>query len=76
MSNAKTEERKLPSHRIYSVTKNGDEKAVWFEIGSCWKHKDGRGFSLQFRAIPLPGADVVLREVKAQEADGDTDAAT
>ncbi len=69
MSNAKTEEKKMPTHRIYSVTKNGDEKPVWFEIGSAWEHKDKKGFSLQFRAIALPGADVVLREVKQPEED-------
>ncbi len=55
-----------PAYRIYSVTKDG-EKANWFEIGAAWKHSDGKGFGLQFRALPLPGAEVVLREPKAKE---------
>ncbi len=61
-------EKKLPAYRIYSVTKGNDEKATWFEIGAAWKHGDGKGYGLQFKAQPLPGAEVVLREPKAQEA--------
>lgn len=59
----KTEEKKLPAYRIYSVTKQeGDKKPVWFELGAAWTHEDGKGLSLQFRANALPGADIVLRE--------------
>jgi hypothetical protein len=58
----KTEEKKLPAYRIFSVTKEGDKKAVWFELGAAWKHDDGKGLTLQFRATALPGADIVLRE--------------
>lgn len=52
-----------PAYRIYSVTKEG-EKSNWFEIGAAWKHNDGKGYGLQFRALPLPGAEIVLREPK------------
>ena len=55
----------LPTHRIYSVTKNGDSKANWTEVGAAWQHKDGKGFSLTFTARPLDGAQIVLREPKA-----------
>jgi hypothetical protein len=37
-----------PTHRIYSVTKNGDSKTNWQEIGAAWPHKDGKGFNLKF----------------------------
>jgi hypothetical protein len=57
-----------PTHRIYSVTKNGDSKANWQEIGAAWPHKDGKGFSLKFTAQALPGAEIVLREAKAAKA--------
>ena len=53
--------RTRPTHRIYSVTKNGDSKANWQEIGAAWPHKDGNGFNLEFYAKPLDGASVVLR---------------
>jgi hypothetical protein len=56
-----------PTHRIYSVTKNGDSKANWQEIGGAWPHKDGKGFSLKFTARPLDGAEIVLREPSAKK---------
>ncbi len=61
MSNTKTA-KTLPAYRVYSVMKNGDQKPVWQEIGAAWKHKDGRGLGLQFKARPLANAEVVLRE--------------
>jgi len=62
-SNTKTR----PTHRIYSVTKNGDSKANWQEIGAAWPHKDGKGFNLKFTARPLDGAEIVLREPTAKK---------
>jgi hypothetical protein len=56
-----------PTHRIYSVTKNGDSKANWQEIGAAWPHKDGKGFSLKFTARPLDGAEIVLRTATAKK---------
>jgi hypothetical protein len=49
------------------VTKNGDSKANWQEIGGAWPHKDGKGFSLKFTARPLDGAQIVLREPTAKK---------
>ena len=56
-----------PSHFIYSVMKTDKDKAIWTKIGAAWPNKDGRGFNLRYDALPLPGAEVVLREPKAQE---------
>ena len=67
MSNKKTD-KMLPAYRVYSVARNGDKKAVWQEIGAAWKHKDGKGFNLQFNALPLEGAQVVLREPTAKKS--------
>jgi len=58
-----------PSHRIYSVTKNGDDKSTWTEIGAAWPHKDGSGFNLKFTARPLEGAEMILRVAKAKDAE-------
>ncbi len=60
----KTETKAQPTYRIYSIVEGEKEgeKAVWHELGAAWKHKDGKGLSLQFKALPLPGAQVVLRE--------------
>ena len=61
-----TEPKKLPSHRIYGVSKNGDA-SNWAEIGAAWAHKDGSGFNLSFTARPLEGAQIVLRVPKPRE---------
>ena len=57
----------LPTHRVYSVSKNGDAKATWTEIGAAWQHKDGKGFNLTFTALPLGGAQIVLRTPKTKK---------
>jgi hypothetical protein len=66
MSNKQTD-KTFPAYRVYSVSRNGDKKAVWQEIGAAWKHKDGKGFNLQFNALPLEGAQIVLREPSAKK---------
>jgi hypothetical protein len=63
MSN-ETENKAAPAYRIYSVSKNGDKKAIWKEIGAAWANKDGKGLNLVFSARPLEGAQIVLREPK------------
>lgn len=58
----KTNETKAqPAYRIYSVVESEGEKAVWHELGAAWPHKDGKGFNLQLKALPLPDAQMVLR---------------
>ena len=66
MSNNTT--KTAPAYRIYSVTKEG-EKSNWQEIGASWPHKDGKGFNLQFGALPLQGSTIVLRVPKTKNAD-------
>lgn len=63
MSKTKVETKAAPAYRIFCVTKE-DEKSVWQEIGAAWKHKDGKGLNLQFKALPLPDGEIVLREPK------------
>ena len=55
-----------PSHRIYSVSKDGNEKSRWTELGAAWPHKDGKGFQLKFNACPIGDCEVVLRVAKAK----------
>jgi hypothetical protein len=63
-----TNTSKLPSHRVYAVTKNG-ERNYWREIGAAWPHADGEGFNLKLDYLPLNGAEIVIRKPKAGEAD-------
>jgi hypothetical protein len=60
---------KRPTHRAYAVTKQGD-KSFWREIGAVWQHEDGRGFNLKLDMLPLNGAEIVIREPKADDSEG------
>ena len=67
-----------PSHRLFAVTKaEGQDKASWLEIGAASRrrralargpNKDGKGFSLKLKALPMPGSEIVLRIVEPSEA--------
>ena len=54
-----------PSHRVYAVTKNG-KQSFWHPIGAAWLHGDGEGFTLKFEYLPLNGAEIVGRKLKAE----------
>jgi hypothetical protein len=56
-----------PTHRIHSVSKNGDEKAFWTELGAAWPHKDGKALNFSFTARLLEGAQIVLRLATAKK---------
>jgi hypothetical protein len=59
----------LPSHRVYAVTKEGKQK-FWRAIGAAWPHSDGEGFFVKLDYLPLtPGAQIVIRKPKAEEAE-------
>ena len=62
MSN-ETTAKSRPTHRIYSVSKDGD-KTRWTELGAAWPHRDGCGFQLKFNASPFGECEVVLRAIK------------
>ena len=50
-----------PTHRVFTVEKRGEGKDdYWTEIGAAFAHKDGKGFNIQLRALPLDGK-LVLR---------------
>lgn len=60
----------LPAYRIYSVTEDEDGGTSWAEIGVVWKkHKDGKGFTLDFKARPPVDAQIVLREPKPKKVE-------
>ena len=43
-----------PSHVVSIVEGEGDN-TTWTEIGAMWPHKDGKGFNLSLKAIPVTG---------------------
>ena len=60
---------KLPSHKVYAVTK-GSKRNFWREIGAAWEHVDGDGFNLKLDMLPLNGAEIVIRKPKADAGEG------
>ena len=64
---------KLPSHRVYAVTKNG-ERNYWHQIGALWAHTDGKGFKQTLDYLPLNGAEIVIRAVE-EDTQADASAA-
>lgn len=67
MSNYTTSSR--PTHRIYAVTKKGDQK-IWRAIGALWPHGDGKGFNHKLDCLPLNGAEIVIRAIDADVEEG------
>jgi hypothetical protein len=65
---------KRPTHRVYAVTKTeGNDKGFWTTIGAAWAHQDGKGFSVKLDFLPLSGAEIVIREPRAEQAPGEAD---
>ena len=57
---------KQPSHKLFQVQGDG-QNAVWRQIGACWEHADGKGFSIACDVIPLKGRLVVRVAKPASE---------
>lgn len=37
------------------------EKSFWNKVGAAWRHKDGKGYTLQLEVVPINGR-IVLRQ--------------
>lgn len=53
------QDHNAPDYLAWHVTQKG-EKSFWTKVGAAWKHKDGRGYSLQLETCPINGR-IVLR---------------
>jgi len=62
----KTETSSRRTHRVYAVGKIGADKAHWTEIGAAWSHQDGKGFNVKLDFLPLVGAEILVREPRAE----------
>ena len=62
--NRPSPEVKAPDFIAWHVQQKG-EKSYWNKVGASWKHKDGKGMTLQMEAIPL-GGHIVLRQPSDQ----------
>ncbi|MDJ0825079.1 MAG: hypothetical protein QNJ16_06195 [Rhodobacter sp.] len=61
-TNAKSDnpQPKAPDFLAWHVIDKG-EKSFWNKVGAAWRHKDGKGYSLQLEVVPINGR-VVLRQ--------------
>ncbi len=57
---------KRPTYNVFAVNERGEDKQ-WVEIGAAWAHSDGKGFNISLKALPLPGAQMVLRVPKEKD---------
>ncbi len=46
---------KSPSFIAYQVSEREGKDSFWTRIGVAFAHKDGKGYSIQFAAVPLDG---------------------
>lgn len=67
-----THEAKAPEYLAWHVTQKG-EKSYWNKVGAAWKHKDGRGYTLQLETCPINGR-IVLRQPLEEPAEHSNDA--
>lgn len=56
---APSTETKAPDFIAWHVQQKG-EKSFWNKVGASWKHKDGKGMTLQLETLPINGR-IVLR---------------
>jgi hypothetical protein len=54
-----TLDAKAPDFIAWHVQQKG-EKSYWNKVGASWKHKDGKGMTLQLETLPINGR-IVLR---------------
>ena len=58
-SSTATTESKTPAFQAWHVIKKGGN-SFWTKVGAAWRHRDGKGLSLQLSVIPMNG-QIVLR---------------
>ncbi|MBV50463.1 MAG: hypothetical protein CMN10_18135 [Roseobacter sp.] len=62
-----------PEFLAWHVTDKG-EKPFWNKVGAAWRHKDGKGCTLQLEVVPINGR-IVLRQPldEPNGSDGETE---
>lgn len=58
-----------PEFLAWHVTDKG-EKSFWNKVGTAWRHKDGKGYTLQLEVVSINGR-IVLRQPLEEPNGGD-----
>jgi hypothetical protein len=61
-----------PAFTAYTVTKREGQEDWWTPIGAAFPHKNGDGYNIILRTIPLDGK-IVLRPPKSDDSDNNAD---
>ncbi len=63
-----------PTFIAYQVEDGGQgedtSKGHWLEVGAAWPHKDGKGYSINLRALPVDGRLVLREPIEREQAEG------
>lgn len=59
-------------YKLYRVIKGRtpQDRSIWTQVATCWPHKDGHGFNVQFKfnEAPVSGATYVMRRDQQRSA--------
>lgn len=58
-------EGRIPDFIAYHVPERVN--TFWTRIGAAWKHKDGKGLTLDLELVPLDTGRIVLRDYEPKE---------
>ena len=62
--------KKAPTHEIYNVVGDG-KNSRWDKIGVGFENHDGKGINLFINYKPLIDGQLIVREIKKEEADNE-----
>lgn len=58
-----------PTHTVYHVVEQSEDKSFWNPVGSAWTHKDGKGLSIRLDSLPVAfDGNLTIRERKEEDA--------
>ncbi|MDE4063150.1 hypothetical protein [Phaeobacter gallaeciensis] len=58
-----------PEFLAWHVTDKG-EKSFWNKVGAAWRHRDGKGYTLQLEVVPINGRIVLRQPLDEPNGDG------
>lgn len=61
-----------PEFLAWHVTDKG-EKSFWNKVGAAWRHRDGKGYTLQLEVVPINGRIVLRQPLEEPESQTQTE---
>lgn len=67
------QETSTPDFIAWHVVQKG-EKSFWNKVGASWRHKDGKGQTLQLEVVPINGRIVLRKPLESPQAEKENSA--